>query len=98
MFDKDKYITQGINEIISLELQIFMWQLIENMQIEKDYLQVFEFTREMINGKSILKIIHSQEIPYYKKEYTIQVDFPIDEKIIVIDDLHHCTMLLANEY
>lgn len=41
MFDKEnRYITRGINEKIDLQLQILLWNLVEDLQREKDYLQV----------------------------------------------------------
>jgi len=45
------------------------------------------------------KIVHSQEQPQYKKEYSFKCPtLPIDAKIFVIDDNTHSTMLLAEEY
>ena len=81
---------------MSLLLQLFMWQCIDEMKVPKDYLQVFEFTLE--NGKQ--KIIHSQEQPEYKREYLLKLtDTPFYiGKIFVIDDGEHSTMLLASEY
>lgn len=41
MFDKEnRYITRGINKKIDLQLQILLWNLVEDLQREKDYLQV----------------------------------------------------------
>lgn len=39
------YLTRGVNETIPPLLQILMWELIEQMPVEKDYLQVFLFVR-----------------------------------------------------
>ena len=71
-----------------------MWELISQMPVDKDYLQVFYFS--VYNGKQ--KIKHTQEIPEYSKEYVFHTDMPITEKVFVIDDKTHSTMLLANEY
>ena len=54
MFKNEKYVTKGVNSEVSLLLQLFMWQCIEEMPPPKDYLQVFKFTLEA--GKQ--KIIH----------------------------------------
>lgn len=64
------------------------------MPVDKDYLQVFSLSSD--NGRQ--RIIHSQEIPEYQKEYVLNVGSPVTEKIFVIDDQTHSTMLLANEY
>ena len=96
MFKNKRFITQGVNSQVSLLLQLFMWQCIEDMPPPKDYLQVFELTLE--DGKQ--KIIHSQEEPEYKQEYLLNLtDAPIFiGKVFVIDDGDHSTMLLASEY
>ena len=96
MFQNQRFITKGVNEKVSLLLQLFLWQLIEEMPPEKDYLQVFQFTLE--DGKQ--KITHTQEEPHYKREYLLEMtDVPIFiGKIFVIDDGEHSTMMLASEY
>ena len=94
MFNSNRYITKGVQENISLELQIFMWNCIDNLSEPKDYLQVVNLS--VVD--SLQRIIHSTEEPEYKKEYLIPLDNPITEKVYVIDDGDHCTMLLAEEY
>ena len=71
-----------------------MWEIIKQMPVDKDYLQVFYLSSD--NGKQ--KIKHSQEAPEYTKEYVFDTGIPITEKIFVIDDETHSTMLLASEY
>jgi hypothetical protein len=71
-----------------------MWELINQMPVEKDYLQVFYLSAE--NGKQ--KVNHSQEIPEYSKEYVFNIGTTINAKVFVIDDKIHSTMLLAEEY
>ena len=58
-----RFITKGVMENIDPLLQIFMWDCIEKIPLQKDYLQVFELAKE----KEKLKITHSQEQPEYKK-------------------------------
>ena len=96
MFKNEKYVTKGVNSEVSLLLQLFMWQCIEEMPSPKDYLQVFKLTLEA--GKQ--KIIHYQEQPEYKKEYLLDIaDTPFFVgKIFVIDDGDHSTMLFPSEY
>ena len=95
MFENQRYITRGVSERVSLPLQFFMWQCIDNMDVPKDYLQVFILSAE--NGKQ--KIKHIQEEPEFKREYLLNADAPVLVcKIFVIDDGSHSTMLLAEEY
>ena len=90
-----RFITKGVMENIDPLLQIFMWDCIEKIPLQKDYLQVFELAKE--NEK--LKITHSQEQPEYKKEYLLRTDAPFYVgKVFVIDDETHITMLLAEGY
>ena len=56
MFKKNnRYVTRGINNQISLQLQLIMWGLIDDLNvkgdIEVDYLQVFKISKE---GNKIL--------------------------------------------
>lgn len=72
-----------------------MWELINEMPVDsRDYLQVFNLSCE--NGRQ--KIKHSQEEPEYRREYVFNTGTHITEKIFVIDDGTHSTMILANEY
>lgn len=102
MFEGEKYLTAGVDCEIPKILQIFMWDCIANLPVEKDYLQVFKLSKTQ-NG--FQRIIHSQEQPEYKTEYMLVVPFEaVDAKIFVIDDYfedenkHISTMLLAEEY
>lgn len=94
MFNNGFYVTRGVSDNIPLPLQIIMWELIEDLPADKDSLQVFSLSEE--NGRQVLK--HSQEVPEYEKEYILDIEEPITEKIFVIDDETHSTMLLASEY
>lgn len=42
MFDNDRYVTRGVRDILEIPIQIFLWELIDKLEGEKDYLQVFE--------------------------------------------------------
>ncbi|MBW6411330.1 DUF960 domain-containing protein [Clostridium weizhouense] len=97
-----RYITRGVNETLSIHMQLLLWNLIDTLKedknIEVDYLQVFRFKHITNNEKYNLSITHSQEVPEYKKEYLFNVDNPISEKVFVIDSGDYATMLLAEEY
>ena len=100
MFEKSKgrYLTRGVDNEIPLALQMFLWERIDALPKEKDYLQVFELC-ESTTG--LQKIIHQQEVPEYRAEYIITEELApkaVTAKIFVIDDGDHCTMLLAEEY
>lgn len=94
MFNSKRYLTRGVDLTIPLELQIFMWSCIDNLKVEKDYLQVFNLS--VVNG--IQRVEHKQEVPKYKNTYSVLVSNPVDAKIFVIDDDEYSTMLLAEEY
>ena len=88
------YITRGVQSDIPTVLQIFMWDCISAVPVQKDYLQIFRLSKS--NGMQ--KIVHEQEVPEYKREYLLVIPNPITAKVYVIDDGDHCTMLLAKEY
>lgn len=101
MFGKEKrYITKGINEMVDIRLQIFLWRSIDNLKdkVEKvDYLQVFEIEKEY----GTITINHKQEVPAYNEEYIIElcdIDVVGKIKVFVIDSGDYSTMLLAEEY
>ncbi len=94
MLNQNRYLTRGVQTEIPLELQIFMWECIDNLPEPKDYLQVFNLS----DVGNMQRITHTSENPEYKMEYLIPSDTPITVKVYVIDDGDHSTMLLANEY
>lgn len=96
MFRNSRYVTRGVTNTASPPLQLLLWYLIDTMEVEQmDYLQVFELEPEGDHQK----IIHTQEEPNYRKEYSLNFgDKPIQAKIFAIDDGDHSTMLLAEEY
>lgn len=100
MFDKQKYITRGIQSEIPIWIQKFMWKSIDCMDIShKDYLQVFNLEQLAQSGIFLQRIIHKQEQPVYSKEYCfLPTSNIVDAKVFVIDDGTHCTMLLSEEY
>lgn len=101
MFNNQKYITKGINEQLPLELQIYLWNMIGELQdkIELDYLQVFRLSTINKDGRILQQITHTQEVPPYKNTVIIRISKPIsNRKIFCIDDDTHSTMLFAEEY
>lgn len=100
-FNRQKrYITRGIQETFSFELQLTLWNMIDDLikeDIEVDYLQVFNI--DVMDEHVTIK--HTQEQPSYEKSQTFKTADIKDGtsfKVFVIDDLTHTTMLLASEY
>ncbi|WP_105618636.1 DUF960 family protein [Vallitalea okinawensis] len=103
-----KYITKGVQSRISLDLQLLMWQLIEELthdESEIDYLQVFKLTTRSINDSQLVlqQVKHTQEVPAYESIIIVKVDQPVNEKIFVItstdeDGSDYKTMMLAEEW
>lgn len=98
MLTGSKFITQGIKNDVPSFLQNILWYMIETMETnEKDYLQVFHLNSVVENGKTKQQIIHSQDQPNYRKEYSICAKEIVSAKVYVIDNATHSTMLLADE-
>ena len=95
MSPRKRCITQNVLREIPLRWTAFLWQCIDKLPIEQDYLQIFELSES--NG--FQRIIHPKECPLYRKEYLFSPFFPVvAAKIYIINDDTHATMLFANEY
>ncbi len=99
MFDNPRYLSKGVNEKVSIFVQMLLWDMVDEIDISKDYLQIFNLTPIDINGVKVQKIVHTQEQPPYTRVVVLNgLTKPIKEKIYVIDDGEHSTMILASEY
>ncbi|MBQ8010684.1 MAG: DUF960 domain-containing protein [Oscillospiraceae bacterium] len=97
MFEERKlrYLTRGVNAAIPFALQVFLWECIDRMPEERDYLQVFHLSH--MDGMQ--RIEHTAEQPVFRMEHLLAaVSDIVTAKVYVIDDGEHCTMLLAEEY
>ena len=96
MFLRIRYATARVSREVDPITQFFMWSCIDMMpeDQDQDYLQVFDLTATA-EGQ---KIVHTQEVPPYSREYLILCRNPITAKIFVIDDVEYATMLFAEEY
>ena len=99
MFQGKRLVTKGIAETIPLEVQMFLWSLLDDLiakrAVELDYLQVFKLSGE--KGKQ--KIVHSQEMSDYQAAYYFDnVVSQLNSKLYVIDNSTYVTMLLCQEY
>ena len=94
MFNNKRYLSRGVDATIPIELQLFLWACIDQLPEPHDYLQIFDL-EQVGNMQSIT---HRSEQPEYHKVYLFPSEKPITEKIYVIDDSTHSTMILASEY
>lgn len=104
MFSKGcRYITRGINSELPFKVHCIIWRILDEFMTNRDnkkidYLQVFRIYKD----KNCIKIIHTQEVPTYKKEIILNRDDITlsnnEYKIFIIDDGEHSTMMLAEEY
>ncbi len=93
--NKPRYLTRGVDAEIPFEIQLFLWDAIDNMPTERDYFQVFKLSD--ISGLQTIE--HSSEQPEFHMTYILtEVEKPVTAKIYVIDSVKYCTMLLAEEY
>jgi len=100
VFHGKRFVTRGVVDTIPLEVQMFLWSLLDGLiakrVVEMDYRQVFELSGEE-EGKQ--KIIYSQEMPEYQTTYQFDnVVSPLNRKLYIIDNSTYVTMLLCNEY
>ena len=94
MFNNSRYLTCGVDNTIPLELQLFLWNCVDRLPEPRDHLQIFDLKPV----GTMQSITHRSEEPEYRMEYLILIYTPITEKLYIIDDGDHSTMLLANEY
>ena len=94
IFNNQKFITRGVAENIPIPLQLLMWEMIQDLPVDKDYLQVFSLSEK--DGEQL--IVHTQEEPEYEKEYVLNITPITTGKVFVIDDNTHSTMLMNYEY
>ena len=100
----NRYITRGISEQLSLELQILLWNMVKerDYQGHTDYLHIFKIQED----DNMLSVIHEQEQPAYKLEYHYtnyeKNQNALPKKVYVIReddvDAFYYVMLLPEEY
>lgn len=97
MFKKEnRYMTRNIVEEIPVEINILLWNLIDKLNIEKDYLQIFELNPI---EEGIVEIIHKQEVPEYEASIYIYNELiKENKKIYAIDSVEYSTLMFSYEY
>ncbi len=96
MFEKEnRYITRAVLDVVPIEINLLLYDLINELTIEKDYLQIFE----LIPHEEILEIIHKQEIPEFTCKFIVRnIGIEKSMKIYVIDSGDYSTMMFSSEY
>lgn len=93
---ENRYMTRNIVDEIPLEINILLWNLIDELKIKKDYLQMFELNPI---GKGIVEIIHKQEVPEYEASiYIYNESIQENKKIYAIDSVEYSTLMFSYEY
>ena len=94
-FQNKRLIKLGVHEKIPEPLQLLLWLMVDDPK-EQDYLQIFDL-QKTVDG---VLICHSQEVPPYENVVKVQceAEFGFKERVYIIDDETHSTMLLAEEY
>ena len=94
-FQNKRLITLGVYERIPEPLQLLLWLMVDDPK-EQDYLQIFDL-QKTVDG---VLICHSQEVPPYENVVKVQceAEFGFKERVYIIDDETHSTMLLPEEY
>ena len=97
MFKKEhRYMTRNIVEEIPVEINILLWNLIDELNIEKDYLQIFKLNPI---GEGIVEIVHKQEVPEYEASiYIYNEVIKENKKIYAIDSMEYSTLMFSDEY
>lgn len=89
-----RQVTTKARSRIPHEIETLMWNMLDSMDEDKDYLQIFKLSS--INGK--LLIHHYQEQPPWEEEVTLVIDCSINEKIYILVENGLETMMLAEDY
>ncbi|MBR3044899.1 MAG: hypothetical protein IKH27_11000 [Oscillospiraceae bacterium] len=94
MFKSQRYVTRGVNDSISQLIQTFIWNCIDRLPENCDYLQVFRLEPF---GR-MQQIRHTSEQPEHQMLYMLPTDELVCARVYVIDSDDYSTMLLAEEY
>lgn len=101
-FSGSKYKTSGVAHNVPERVQTFIWDFIaaraNSANPPLDYLQVFKLCVEKVGTMTMQKIECVQEQPEYTQSFVFPFEQAIDEKLYLIDDISHTTLILAHEY
>ena len=86
-------VTPRIKEEISNIHFLFMNELIEDMEVQRDYLQVFILKA---SAEGLQEIEHSQKEPSYKKVYQFYTTHPVNGTICVAIEEKYSVMMFSD--
>ena len=96
MFTNEKYLTREVADRVPIEMQMLMWNLVEKIEVEKDYLQIFEL---IPNSSEFVEIVHKQEIPEFTFNYRVKnCGIETKMKLYIIDNGDYSMMMFNHEY
>ena len=104
MFNKNTFITKGINEKLNEFIIAFLWNLVLDTKERKlDYLQIFELENVGTKKEPLLKITWKQEQPEHLEICYLKGMYTDVKRVWVIcsgegTDEEYSTMLLPEEY
>lgn len=94
--------TTGIHNALPQSMKLQLFEYIDQQVlsgIEMDYLQTFELTAKVIDGKPVQYIVHQQEVPERRQDHIINgIDAPLNLTVWIVDGDSHAIMLLPEEY
>jgi hypothetical protein len=95
MYTGIKVTSKRVQDKIPTWLQNLLWYMVETMDVEeKDATQIFELNGVVNNEMLQQSIIHTQQNPCYRKEQMFSIQQAVTAKVIVIDNVSHCFMLI----
>lgn len=97
MFKKqNRYITREVLDGVPIEISLLLYNLIDEIKIEKDYLQIFDLNPI---DEDIIEIIHKQEVPKYENRiYICNEKIKEKAKLYAIDSRDYSTLMFSYEY
>ncbi|MFC4596859.1 DUF960 family protein [Cohnella hongkongensis] len=97
MFTGRKIVSKQVQEEIPSWLQNLLWYMVETMDVpQKDRTQFFELKGIVQNGTFQQKIVQQQQNPYYRKEQILTLKRTYTAKVIVVDNVSECFMLILS--
>ncbi|WP_129727924.1 DUF960 family protein [Ectobacillus funiculus] len=97
--NQKRYVTKAAHELTPVELQQFLWLIIDCRKAagdQLDYLQIFELQPD----QEYQLVCNKQEYPPSQLEYKFNLHSKelINSKVWVIDNGEYATMLLPSDY
>lgn len=95
MINNKILVTPRIKEEISNIHYLFMCELIEDLEVQRDYIQIFTLRA---SAEGLQEIEHSQKEPAYKKVYQFYTTHPVNGTIYVAIEEKYSVMMFGDEY